>query len=344
MHKAITLGGPGAEPPGVLSSRLGEDGQGVDAGEEVLVVLLGGQLHKVPLSTVVVVVVHPVIDPCEDSLEGLALGDESGDLVLHVAEEALLWGVVPAVAAAGHGLDEGSVLQLLDEGVAGVVAALVGVDDDLVIQGTAVFPDELVDRVEDEVHLETEADLPGQDLVGEGVENGGEIASAVPEEQVGDICQQDLAGRLSEPAVHEVGSDVAGGEGLGHATIGIGLADLAVEIELAHQAADLLDVHDDAGLVQQTHMNAPGSLVVAAKAVGFKDEVEVPAIRLLPGLADGFGGAPVVVTRPGDVGDPAHGADLEEVVVAARGLADDGEFHFWRSLDSHDFRASKSAV
>ena len=135
MHKAKNLGGPGAEPPAWLpTSVLGVYRQRVDAGKEILVVFPGGQLQEVPLSTVVVVVVHPVIDAGKNVLKGEALGDKTGDLVLHVAEEAFLWGVIPAVAAAGHGLDEFCILQLLDEGVAGVVAALIGVDDGFVIQ------------------------------------------------------------------------------------------------------------------------------------------------------------------------------------------------------------------
>ena len=224
------------------------------------------------------------------------------------------------------------------------VAALVRVNNSLVVQRGAMFPDELVHGVEDEVHPEAQADLVSEDFMGEGVEYGGEIALVVAEEQVGDIGQQDLSGSLPEITIEHIGRYVAGGQGLGHAAVGVGLADLAAEAELAHQAADLLDVHDDARLMQQTHVDASGALVVAAKAVGIEDQVEIAAIRVLPGLAGIRGGAPVVVTRPGNAGDAAQRADLQEVVVAQRGLADDGEFHLWRSLDSHDFRASKSAV
>ena len=67
------------------------------------------------------------------------------------------------------------------------MAALVGVDDGLVIQRAAMFPDELVQGIEDKVYLETQADLVSQDFMGEGVQDGGEIALAVFEEQVGDI-------------------------------------------------------------------------------------------------------------------------------------------------------------
>ena len=53
------------------------------------------------------------------------------DLILHVAEEALLGRVVPAVGPAGHGLAELAVLHQLDKPYAGVMGALVAVDQDL---------------------------------------------------------------------------------------------------------------------------------------------------------------------------------------------------------------------
>ena len=40
-----------------------------------------------------------------------------GDLILHVAEKALLGRIIPAVALPRHGLDEGFIPQHLDEGV-----------------------------------------------------------------------------------------------------------------------------------------------------------------------------------------------------------------------------------
>ncbi len=52
-----------------------------------------------------------------------------GQLIFHVAEEALLWGVVPAISSPGYGLPQFDALYQLDEFDAGVVDALVAVDN-----------------------------------------------------------------------------------------------------------------------------------------------------------------------------------------------------------------------
>ena len=70
-----------------------------------------------------------------------------------MSEKTLLRRIVPAVAPAGHGLDELSVLQLLYKGVAGIMAALVAVDYRFVIQSAAVLGDELVGGFQDEIHF-----------------------------------------------------------------------------------------------------------------------------------------------------------------------------------------------
>ena len=56
-----------------------------------------------------------------------------------MAEEALLRSIIPAVAPAGHGLPQAAVFEDLDETQAGIVAALVAVNQRLLIQGNAVF-------------------------------------------------------------------------------------------------------------------------------------------------------------------------------------------------------------
>ena len=93
----------------------------------VLVILLRRELVQIPLVAVLVVVVHPIVDDRSDLVVGIAVCDEFPDLVLHVTKKALLGCVVPAVALPGHGLNERSIPELPDEGVAGIVAALIAV-------------------------------------------------------------------------------------------------------------------------------------------------------------------------------------------------------------------------
>ncbi len=102
-----------------------------------------------------------------------------------MTEEALLRGIIPAVATTRHGLDKRRILQLLDEGAAGVMTALVAVDDGFVVQGAAVLGNELVHGFQDEIHFEAQAHTVGQDFMGESVQDRGEIApSALPKEEM----------------------------------------------------------------------------------------------------------------------------------------------------------------
>ena len=77
---------------------------------EVLVVLLGSQLEQISLTTIVVIIIHPIVDAGEDIVEGITHGDEVSNFVLHMPEKALLRGIIPAVTAPGHGLDKFCVL------------------------------------------------------------------------------------------------------------------------------------------------------------------------------------------------------------------------------------------
>ena len=79
------------------------------------------------MAAILVVVVNPVIDLCHDFLERAAGVNEILDLVFHMTEEALLRGIIPAVAPAGHGLYEVGILELFDKSIACVMTSLVRV-------------------------------------------------------------------------------------------------------------------------------------------------------------------------------------------------------------------------
>ena len=61
------------------------------------------------------------------------------DVILHVAMEALLWGIVPTVSSTGHGLTQLLILQDVDEAIAGVVAPLVTIDYRLGVKRDSVI-------------------------------------------------------------------------------------------------------------------------------------------------------------------------------------------------------------
>ena len=106
---------------------------------KVFVVFARSQLKQFPLATILVVIIDPVINLGDYILKGIAVENEVFDLVLHMTEEAFLWSVVPAVTASGHGLYEIGVMELLYEGIAGVMTALVAVDDGFIVKSAAVL-------------------------------------------------------------------------------------------------------------------------------------------------------------------------------------------------------------
>ena len=139
-----------------------------------------------------------------------------------MSEEALLGCVVPAVALPGHGLDKLVVFQLLDESVAGVMAALVRVDDGGVVQGAAVLLNQRIHRLYHEIHFQRLTQPVGQNLSGHGIQDGGKVAFSGFVEQVGDVRQEDLPGfTLEEVSLENIRSDVICLHGPCHPFVGI---------------------------------------------------------------------------------------------------------------------------
>ena len=137
---------------------------------------------------------------------------------------------------------------------------------------------------------------------------------------------------------------MAGSKNFGHLAVRIRFPDRTEEAIFPHQPADLLHVHDDSGLVQEPHVDAPRPFGVTAVSVRFQNQVKVTAVVVLMVFPYRLRFAPAVIPGPGNTGDFAQCADFQEIAVTLCGLADESEFHFWRCLDSHCFRASKSAM
>ena len=86
-----------------------------------------------------------------------------------MTEEALLRGIVPAVAPAGHGLPQTGVADNLPELLAGIMAALITVNQRLDIQRNTMVFHEDMDGFQDEIHLKRVAEDIGEDLFGKCV-------------------------------------------------------------------------------------------------------------------------------------------------------------------------------
>lgn len=79
-----------------------------------------------PLISVVIVIVHPIVDDILALLKPLTA--RNVDFIFYVPEETLLRSIIPAVAKTGHRLAKFSVFHDLDETVAGIVTALVAMN------------------------------------------------------------------------------------------------------------------------------------------------------------------------------------------------------------------------
>ena len=85
--------------------------------------------------------------------------------------------------------------------------------------------------------------------------------------------------------------------------------------ELAHQAADLLDVHANPD-VQKTHVNRPCALCVSPESIRFQNKIEIPLIRIIPFYPKRCRFQPPIVSRPRDASNLAQKRDAQKVVVA----------------------------
>ena len=113
------------------------------------------------MTTILVVVVDPVIDLIHDFLKGTADVDDIFDFILYVTIKTLLRSVIPAVPAVGHRLHKVDIPELFNEGVACVVTALIRMNYDSIILNTAVFYDKCINRIKYKVNLEAYACLIG---------------------------------------------------------------------------------------------------------------------------------------------------------------------------------------
>ena len=71
-----------------------------------------------------------------------------------MAEEAFLRSIVPAVSPTGHGLTEFFIIKDIYELVAGIVAALIGMNDRFRLEGDSMIFHQFVDGFQDEIHFQ----------------------------------------------------------------------------------------------------------------------------------------------------------------------------------------------
>ena len=201
-----------------------------------------------------------------------------------MAEEALLRSIIPAVAPAGHGLPQAAVFENLDETQAGIVAALVAVNQRLRIQGNAVFLYQDMYCLQNEVQFKRWAEDIRQDLLCKGVQDGGQVAENAAIRDVSNVCQEDSAwSMLFKFPVEQIVRHRVGTDRLCQPAVGIGLPYGAIQTVLTHEPLDFLHIHHDRlRQMQQPHMDTANALGVAPELVCLQNQGKVLLVPLLP--------------------------------------------------------------
>ncbi len=194
-----------------------------------------------------------------------------------MAEETLLRSIIPAVATTGHRLAKFSVFHDLNETVAGIVTALVAMNQSFRTQGSTMALYQLLHRFQNKVQLQRFAENIRENLFGKCVQDGREVAKPAVIGDISDVRQQHLPGAMIlKFAVYQVIRNMVGPQGLRHPSVRIGLPNRAKQPILVHESAYLFDVHDHRRRqVKQTHLYPSGPLVVATKPVCIKDQLKV---------------------------------------------------------------------
>ena len=113
-----------------------------------------------------------------------------------MAKEALLRSIIPAVTPAGHRLTKFGVFHDLDETVAGIVTALVAMNQSFCTQGNTMMLYQLLHRFQNKVQLQRFAENIRKNLFGKCVQDGREVAEPAVIGDISNVCQQYLPGAM----------------------------------------------------------------------------------------------------------------------------------------------------
>ena len=126
-----------------------------------------------PLVTVVIVIVNPIINSSFDIRKVLA--ERKVNFIFHVAEETLLRSIVPTITFPRHGLAEVGILDEPDKLAACVMAPLIAMDQRLRAEGYAMVLNKRMDGFKHKIHRKRVTEYMRQDLPGKGIQNDGKI-------------------------------------------------------------------------------------------------------------------------------------------------------------------------
>lgn len=295
----------------------------------VFVILIWRKLCQMPLIPLTVVIADLFIEQLSDLLEGGASLHLIADLILHMTKETLLRCVIPAVPSSGHRLPQPAASEQIPKAGTGVAAPLIRMENDVCLQLVPVVFQQLINGLENKINPQVIGDLPCENLLCIGVQNGGQISKLTLIRNAGNVREQDLTGpkRFKLP-FDQVISNGIGLESLGHPPAGIRSSDRTMKIVFAHQTADFLQIYGDA-LVLQHHVDLSGTLFPSTFSVGEEYQFEVCSVLsffLIPVFLS-FG--PTLVSGTADMVESAQLGNGKHVSRVCKAVADQCEFGCW---------------
>lgn len=123
--------------------------------------------------TLVIIIIHPIIDDALNIIKGFPLSSLIVQFVFHMAEETFLRSVIPTIPATRHGLPQPNILYNSNEPITGVMAALITVDDSFCIQRDAVILHKKLNCIQDKIHFKGFAEDIGENLICTGIQDHG---------------------------------------------------------------------------------------------------------------------------------------------------------------------------
>lgn len=106
-----------------------------------------------PLVSLGIVVINVVVDDSFHRFEVVSNLQIVFYVIFHVSEKAFLRGVVSTVFLSCHGLPQLFAFHDLNKAMAGILSALIGMDDGFLIEGYHIIANKVVDGLKDEINL-----------------------------------------------------------------------------------------------------------------------------------------------------------------------------------------------
>ena len=177
-----------------------------------------------------------------------------------MAEEAFLWGIIPAAAPAGHGLPKLFVSDDLDETATCVMAALIRMNHGFHMKREPMVSNQLADRFQHKIYCQRGAEYILKDLLCKSIQDLRQIRKCSIVWKISNICQQNHPWAVVlKLTVKQVLRCPACFKRFCQKPIRISFPDRANGVIFTHQTLDFLYVHHNRRIqMEHPHVNTLG--------------------------------------------------------------------------------------